>query len=384
MELLPAPTLTDVVVIGGGQAGLAIGYHLRRAEVDFVILDAQSGPGGAWRHGWDSLRLFSPAPYSSLPGWPMPVQPGEPFPTAGHVRAYLSRYERRYELPVRHNVPVDAVTSVNTGSSCTGGFVVHTRTENWRARAVVSATGTWRRPVRPRYPGAASFTGVQLHAVAYHRPDRFTGQHVLVVGGGNSAAQIVAEVSTVADTTWCTLRPPRFMPDDVDGSVLFDLATQRQRAARAGETHFRGGGLGDIVMVPPVKAARGRGVMVARPMFTAFTATGVRWNDGSALDVDAVIWCTGFEPDLHHLDPLGPAARDARAGTPSTTDGTRSTDHPGLYFLGYGEWTGPASATLVGAGRTARLCAAQIVEQLADGHPADRPGEVRDTRRRSG
>jgi putative flavoprotein involved in K+ transport len=106
----------DLAVIGGGQAGLAAGYFLRRAEADFVILDAQSRPGGAWRHGWDSLRLFSPARYSPLPGWWMPDQPGEPFPTAGHVRDYLAAYEARYQLPMRRNVDVEAVHHIPTTS----------------------------------------------------------------------------------------------------------------------------------------------------------------------------------------------------------------------------------------------------------------------------
>lgn len=115
----------EVAVIGGGQAGLAAGYFLRRANADFVILDAQSRAGGAWRHGWDSLRLFSPARYSPLPGWWMPDQPGEPFPTAGHVRDYLTAYEARYDLPVRRNVDVDAVharpTTLRSGPAAGSG-----------------------------------------------------------------------------------------------------------------------------------------------------------------------------------------------------------------------------------------------------------------------
>jgi cation diffusion facilitator CzcD-associated flavoprotein CzcO len=185
----------DVVVVGGGQAGLAAGYFLRRAGVSFVVLDAQTGAGGAWRHGWESLRLFSPARYSPLPGWWMPPQPGEPFPTAAHVRGYLADYERRHALPIVRPVQVTAVDLVD------GGLEVRSRSARWRAGAVISATGTWRRPHWPHYPGR--FAGRQLHTVSYRRPEAFAGQRVLVVGGGNSAAQILAEVSTVATAYSC-------------------------------------------------------------------------------------------------------------------------------------------------------------------------------------
>jgi putative flavoprotein involved in K+ transport len=346
---------TDVVVIGGGQAGLAAGYYLRRAQADFVILDAQPGPGGAWRHGWDSLRLFSPARYSPLPGWWMPDQPGEQFPTAAHVRQYLTDYETRYSLPVRRPVEVTAVTAEPDG------LVVHTPGQTWRAQAVISATGSWRRPSWPRYPGAGLFTGSQLHTVSYRRPDPFAGQPVIVVGGGNSAAQILAEVSTVADTTWVTLRPPRFLPDDVDGRVLFDVATQRQVALRAG--HSDPGGvtaLGDIVITPGVRAARDRGVLTRLPMFDRLTPTGVAWANGQHRDAEVIIWCTGFTPDLAHLTSLGLSSVD---GVPRTK-GTESVDEPRLHLLGYGDWTGTASATLIGASRTAKGCVTEVLDLI--------------------
>lgn len=167
----------DVVVIGGGQAGLAAGYHLRRQGVDFVILDAQSMPGGAWQHTWDSLHLFSPAAFSSLPGWLMPAQSGEEYPDAGHVVEYLSHYERRYQLPVQRPVRVRAVRRDG------GRLRVETNSGTWSARAVVSATGTWWRPFRPAVPGQEVFSGRQLHTVNYRRPTDFTGQQVVVVGG---------------------------------------------------------------------------------------------------------------------------------------------------------------------------------------------------------
>ncbi|MDZ5444390.1 ArsO family NAD(P)H-dependent flavin-containing monooxygenase [Micromonospora sp. 4G57] len=345
------PGSCDVVVVGGGQAGLAAGYYLRRAGLDYVILDAQTHSGGAWRHGWESLRLFSPAEYSPLPGWGMPRQEGEEFPTAEHVVDYLRAYEQRYDLRVRRPVRVREVRRAGER------LAVQTDAGAWLARYVISATGTWERPYLPDIPGRAEFVGRQLHTVNYTSPEAFRGQRVVVVGGGNSAAQILAEVSRVAEATWVTLRPARFMPDDVDGRVLFGVAT-RKAAGDAGESVSD---LGDIVMVPSVRDARKRGVLHPRPMFARLTAHGVYWADGTEQPCDAVIWCTGFRPNLTHLAPILPGWRQGEVSVEST----RSVDEPRLYLLGYGDWTGPASATLVGAGRTAKATVADISARLA-------------------
>lgn len=264
------PGVHDVVVVGGGQAGLAAGYFLRRSGLDFVILDDQDAPGGAWQHYWPSLQLFSPAEHSPLPGWWMPRQPGREFPDAGHVVDYLTRYERRYRLPVRRPVRVDGVHDAGPH------LLVSAGERSWSARVVISATGTWSAPHVPVVPGV--FGGRQLHTADYRGPEEFVGERVVVVGGGNSAAQILAEVSTVAETTWVTRRPPRFMPDGVDGRVLFDVATRREAARRAGLPDTGGPRqLGDIVVVDAVREARERGVLRARPMFDRLTERGVAW-----------------------------------------------------------------------------------------------------------
>jgi len=181
-----SPISTDVVVIGGGQAGMAAGYYLRRTGRDFVILDAETAPGGSWQHYWDSLHLFSPAEYSSLPGWPMPGW-NPAFPPASHVVDYLAAYEARYALPVHRPVRVTAVTRSG------GGYLVESDRATRVARVVVNTTGTWRQPFWPIYPGAREFTGTQLHTTGYRSPKPFAGSKVAVVGGGNSAAQIVNE-----------------------------------------------------------------------------------------------------------------------------------------------------------------------------------------------
>ncbi|GAA2561112.1 MULTISPECIES: ArsO family NAD(P)H-dependent flavin-containing monooxygenase [Streptomyces] len=347
----------DVVVAGGGQAGLAAGHHLRRQGIDFVILDAQPTAGGAWQHMWDSLHLFSPADHSSLPGRLMPTRPGEAYPDAGHVVEYLADYEKRYDLPVRHGTRVDAVR--RDGDR----LLVEADSGTWRARAVISATGTWSRPFLPAVRGRNDFTGRRLHTTGYRRPADFAGQHVIVVGGGNSGAQIAADLALHGDVTvkWVTRRPPRFLPDDVDGRVLFDVATARRRALDEGRGDTGGvASLGDIVAVPPVRDARDAGLLRARPMFSRLTATGVQWADGSRSDADAIIWCTGFRPALSHLAPLG--LRGPRGHV--ATAGTRAVGEPRLHLLGYGDGTGPASATLIGVGRTAREAVRQVTGLL--------------------
>lgn len=347
---------TQVVVIGGGQSGLAAGYHLRRLRLDFVILDAQAAAGGAWQHTWDSLHLFSPAAFSSLPGRLMPPQAGEEYPDAEHVVAYLRDYEKRYELPIERPVRVAGVHR--------DGELLRVETDSgtWRARAVISATGTWWRPFLPAVPGRGLFEGRRLHTVEYRSPRDFAGQRVVVVGGGNSGAQIAADLAYDTELTWVTQRPPRYLADGIDGRVLFDAATARRRALDEGRTDTGGvASLGDIVAVPPVCEARDRGLLKASPMFARLVPGGVEWADGTRAEADAIIWCTGFRPALSHLAPLRLRGRRGHIAT----EGTRAVDESRLHLLGYGDWTGPASATLIGVGRPAREAAREIAGLLA-------------------
>ena len=350
----------DVLVVGGGQAGLAVGYYLRRTDLSFAIFDAGEEPGGAWRHGWYSLRAFSPARYSSLPGRLMPGGP-EKYPTRDEVVGYLADYEERYGLPVYRPVRVEAVEQRD-------GVLAAKAGRAWvKARAVVSVTGTWTRPYVPDYPGRERFRGEQVHSAHYRDPERYRGKRVLVVGGGNSGAQILAEVSKVAESTWITLEEPRFLPDDVDGRVLFERATECYRAEQEGRDAEPLRGLGDVVMVPPVKEACDRGVLKSVRPFVRFTEGGVERLDGREEFVDAVIWCTGFRPAPSHLEPLGVVYRDGHV----ETRGTRSVAEPRLWLVGYGEWTGYASATMIGVGRSARRTVDEIVRALrAEDTPA--------------
>lgn len=351
---MSAASTLDVLVIGAGQAGLAAGYYLRRTDLRWAILDAEAGPGAAWRHGWDSLRLFSPAQWSSLPGWSMPPS-SDGTPTRDDVLTYFAAYEQRYQLPVERPERVRGVHRAGEQ------LRVETDSGDYLARAVISATGTWGKPLIPAYPGHELFRGVQLHSAEYRSPEPFRDRVVLIVGGGNSGAQILAEVSQVAEAFWVTLREPRFLPDDVDGRVLFQRATERFLARQAGRTiEDTQGGLGDIVMMPSVRGARARGALDSVRPFVRFTETGVVWPEGQEMRVDAVIWCTGFGYALDHLAPLGIVEPDGTVAV----QGTRSVREPQLWLLGYGEWTGEASATILGVGRYARSTVAEIANAL--------------------
>jgi hypothetical protein len=225
--------------------------------------------------------------------------------------------------------------------------------------------------VTPGLPGLERFGGTQRHSAHYRTPAPFAGRRVVVVGGGNSGAQILAELSEVADATWATLAPPTFLPDHVDGRYLFEQATARYRALQEGRTPEPPRGLGDIVMVPPVRAARERGVLRARPMFVRLTEGGVVWPDGRETAEDAIGWCTGFRPALAHLAPLGVLdgrgrVAVARVGSPGVPAGVRAAAEPRLWLVGYGDWTGFASATLIGVGRTARATVDEIARELAE------------------
>jgi len=251
-EVRSATEHHTAVVVGGDQSGLATAYYLRRYEVDFLILDNQEEPGGAWLHAWPSLTLFSAAAFSNLPGWPMPQYPG--YPPASHVIDYLEHYERRYDLPVRRPVHVRSVSHDG------GMFFLDSTVGQFTADHVVAATGTWSVPFVPHYPG--TFRGRQWHSSTYPGPEPFRGAKVAVVGGANSGAQIAADLLVTSEVTWFTLERPRWMPDDVDGRDLFLRSRRRILGGDSGPN------LGDIVALPHLRELRDSGPLSATPIFS--------------------------------------------------------------------------------------------------------------------
>ncbi|HEY3405003.1 MAG TPA: ArsO family NAD(P)H-dependent flavin-containing monooxygenase [Ohtaekwangia sp.] len=347
----------DVIVMGGGQSGLAMGYYLRRSGLSYIILDNQSESGGAWLHTWKSLRLFSPAQWSSLPGMMM-AGGSDYYPSRDVAIEYLKSYETKYNLLVRRKVEVHNVLKVNDE------FQLQTSEGLFTSKAVVSATGTFGNPFIPTFRDIENFKGQILHSSQYQTPDQFENKSVAIVGEGNSGAQILAEVSKVTGTIWITQKEPRFLPDHIDGRFLFDAATQMYEAQKAGK-QFKPPSLGDIVMVDSVKEARARKVFKSVRPFEHFTEDSIVWTDGHEEKIDVMIFCTGFRPGLSHLKSLGVVEADGKADT----DGTKSKKIDGLWLVGYANWTGFASATLIGVGRSAKKTVEEITEYLSVNKP---------------
>ncbi|CAM3951448.1 NAD(P)-binding domain-containing protein [Janibacter anophelis] len=281
----------------------------------------------------------------------MPPHP-DVFPPVDHVIDYLRRYEERYDLAVERPV---TVLDVRADAE---GLTVETDRGAVRARFVVNATGTWSAPFVPLVDGAPSFAGRQLHSAHYRGPQDFAGQRVAVVGGGNSGVQITADLVRVVErVSLVSTRRLRFLPDDVDGRHLFDRATARLR--QADPVDQEAAFVGEIVALPRVREARAKGALRLRAMFDRMVPEGaVIGRD--VLQLDAVIWCTGYRPALRHLRSLRLRTSD---GHPQVV-ANRAVKDPRVCFVGYGDWTGPASATLIGVGRTAKALAASIAEDL--------------------
>lgn len=362
MSSKPTTKIFDVIVIGSGQAGLAVGYYLRRAKLDFIILDNQPRSGGAWQNFWPSLRLFSPASVSSLPGRMMTSAKDKSSPYLEDVLSYFDNYEKHYKLPIYRPFEIQSVER-DDENDC---LQVSDGKFTWLARAVVSATGIWSNPYILEIEGSQDFQGEQIHSAHYVGPEAYQDKRVLVVGAGNSGAQIFAELAEVADASWVTREPPQFLPDDVDGRVLFERATQRiknnasdgaEDESNAQDSHAP---KGDIVMMPPVKQAGDKGLLTTKPMFDRLTEQGVVWSDGEEESIDAIIWCTGFNPELEHLAPLDVIEDDSKV----LTEHGQSVKEPRLWLFGYGDWVSPASATIIGAGRSARENVPALVEFL--------------------
>jgi len=201
----------DSLVIGAGQAGLSASYHLRRRGLSHVVLDADAGPGGAWQHRWDSLTMDDVHGIAALPDSEPPRDSGLRANEA--VPAYFATYEREHDLPVLRPVRVDRVTDED------GLLVTHAGERRWTSRTLVNATGTWRHPFVPRYPGMETFAGEQLHASDYPGAEHFRGRRTVVVGGGASAVQLLGEIALVTDTLWVTRREPVWRTDDFTPEV---------------------------------------------------------------------------------------------------------------------------------------------------------------------
>ncbi|OLF18197.1 FAD-dependent oxidoreductase [Actinophytocola xanthii] len=341
---------TDVVVVGAGQAGLSSAYFLRRSGFDFVVVDANPAPGGAWQHRWPTLRMETVHGIFDLPGMRFPP-PAPEERAAEALPAYFAAFEREYELDVRRPVSVE---TVEDGPG--GRLTVRAGDLAWTTRALINATGTWTKPFWPHYPGRSEFRGRQLHTADYRGPAEFAGRRVVVVGGGTSAVQLLMEIAEVAAaTTWVTRREPVFRegPFTQDyGRQIVARVDERVRAGLPPEPVVR---VTELALTPALAAARAAGVLDRLPMFERLTAGGVAWADGERRAADVILWCTGWRAALDHLTPLG--LRGPGGGI--TMDGTRVVADPRVHLVGYGP-----SASTVGANRAGRTAVRELRELL--------------------
>jgi cation diffusion facilitator CzcD-associated flavoprotein CzcO len=347
----------DVVVIGAGQAGLATAWALARQGFDrgtgFVVLDAGAAPGGAWQHRWRSLTVATTHRVHELPGLPF-APDRDDAPAAEEVPAYFATYERRFDLPVRRPVRVTAVHRTRAG------FRLDTSDGGWSARAVVSATGTWTRPFVPHYPGQEAFAGRQLHTAGYRGPEEFARRHVVVVGGGASAVQLLGEISAVTSTTWVTRRPPVWREGPFGAEEGRAAVALVERAVREGRAPGSVVGVTGLVVTPWVREARQRGVLRRLPVFDRITPDGVAWADGRFVRADVILWATGFRAAIGHLAPL-------RLREPSGVirlDGTAAARDPLVHLVGYGP-----SASTIGANRAGQAAARALRRALSPALP---------------
>jgi putative flavoprotein involved in K+ transport len=356
----------EVAVIGAGQAGLAMGYFLKRQGRSFVILDAADSIGSAWRDRWDSLTLFTPRRYSGLPGLPFAGDP-EGYPDRDEVIAYLERYAETFELPVELNSPVRRLTEKD------GRFVLEVDGRTITADRVAVATGPFQKPNVPEVASRLGPDVFQTHSTGYRRPSDVPQGTVLVVGGGNTGFQIAKELSISHKVHLSIGSRQKPLPQRLLGRDLFWWLTKTRLLSTTVESRLgRKLRNRDTLIGSSPRELRRRYGVELRPRVVDAGRT-VRFEDGSELELEAVIWATGYRPDYSWID-LPVVDLDGRLRHRRGV-----TDVPGLYFLGL-TWQHTRGSALIGWVKDdAEFIAEQIKAlQEARSSPTDPRGRVTD------
>lgn len=370
-----------VAVIGAGQAGLSAAYHLARrgfvsaldpstssssnsadAPGTFIVFDAETSPGGAWRHRQESLTMATVNGIFDLPGMEQ-ADINKNTPAREAVPDYFTEYEAKMDLPIVRPVNVESVSEADggyaieiaaTNPETAGRAVSEYAGTTWHVGAVINATGTWNNPRVPKYPGIEEFQGQQLHSKDYVHMNDFAGERVAVVGGGISALQQLAEVSDVAEKTyWYTRTKPKFRSSftaEEGGRQTIEKVTEHTEAGNAPRSIVSYTGL---IYNQDAKRAHENGALNRRPIFQGLYKDGVIEEDGTKVEVDTIIWAIGFKPSLAHLDPLN--LYNEKSGI--NIKGTGVIDKPNLHLIGYG----PSQST-VGANRAGRDAVLSIIK----------------------
>jgi putative flavoprotein involved in K+ transport len=345
----------DTIVVGGGQAGLSAGYHLARHDVDFVIVDAEQRIGDAWRRRWDSLRLFTPAKYSALPGMPFPAHPSH-FPDKDEMADYLERYAERFDLPVR------SATRARSLSHDGERWVLHTDRGTLEANSVVVATGPFHSPMIPAVATQLDGGIHQLHSSAYGSPFVLPDGPVLVVGAGNSGAQIALELAR-EHQVWLAGRNTGHLPRRLLGRDLFDWLWPVMRridldASIGRRMRPRLPTSGDALIGISGRALTEAGVKRVGRVDGA--REGWPLVDGEPLRPRTIVWCTGFVPDYSWIER---PVFDER-GVPRHVRGV-VPDAPGLFFLGLRFQRRLSSSLVGGVGDDAAFVVAGVARRSA-------------------
>jgi putative flavoprotein involved in K+ transport len=352
----------ETVIIGGGQAGLAVGYHLRRAGRPFVILDASRRIGDSWRNRWDSLRLYSPAFRNGLPGMPYPALRNS-YPAKDEMGDYLEAYASRFELPVRSGIVVEALAKED------GGYLASAGKLCFRGDNVVVATGVFQKPYTPEFAGELDPGIIQLHSNDYRNESQLQTGPVLVVGASHSGSDVAFELASKHHVVLCGADNGQ-IPVPIEsrrgrlgfrvlyrvGTHILNMDTPMGRKMRP---HVRHGG-------GPLLRYRKRDLAAAGVERVFARAAGVAdglpvLDDGRVLDVRNVVWCTGFRPDFSWIRFPVELGED---GYPVQYRGAAASS-PGLYFAGLPFLHSFASMLVAGAGRDARWVVRHIVNERA-------------------
>ena len=348
----------DVIVIGGGQAGLSVGYHLARTGARFLILEAHARIGDAWRKRWDSLRLFTPAKLSSLDGMPFPG-PRNYFPTKDEMADYLEAYARRFNLPVRTGVRVQRLfkRGARYVVAAEGGIELE-------AAQVIVAMAKYQQPKIPAFAGLLASEITQLHSLDYRNPGQLQPGSVLLVGDGNSGADIALELARTGRETWLAggdvgevpFRPDGFWGRNLLGPLLLGFVfrhvlTVKTPIGRKARPAILAKG------APRIRVKR-RDLVAAGvrrvPRVIAVRKGQPLLDDARRLDVRNIIWCSGFQPGFNWIDfPIFDATGDPRH------DCGTIPEQPGLYFVGLPFQYAMSSGMIHGVGRDAQ----RIVEE---------------------
>lgn len=348
----------DTIVIGGGQSGLATGYFLSQQSSNFVILDNHSRTGDVWRSHWDSLRLFTPSQFNSLPGLPF-SQIKNYLPSKNEIGDYLETYATHFNLPIRHNIKVENLTSIDQG------FQINTNGGTYFARNVIVATGAYQKPFTPGLSTQLEANILQIHSSDYKNPQQIPVDNILVVGAGNSGAEIALDLVKTGKKVWLAGRDVGRVPANSPVGKFFNgypiwwimthmLTIDTPLGRKIQKTSVNHGTpLGRVTRAEIAAAG-----VVLTPRVSNVVSGKPQLEDRQIIPADAVIWATGYKPDFSWIKiPIFD-----NHGYPIHDRGVIKSS-PGLYFIGLFFQTGLSSSFLGGVGKDAAFITAQLAKQ---------------------